>query len=54
MGNSKTMPVADRQPLMRPENTSEVWSIDFAFDRAAAGRAIKCLVIADDATREAV
>ena len=28
--------------------------MDFVFDRVAGGRSIKCLVIVDDATHEAV
>ena len=50
----KKVPVADRQPLIRPEAANEVWSMDFVFDRVAGGRAIKNLVIVDDATHEAV
>ncbi len=50
----KKIPVADRQPLIRPGHANEVWSMDFAFDRVASGRTIKCLVIVDDATHEAV
>jgi len=50
----KKVPMADRQPLIRPEAANEVWSMDFVFDRVAGGRAIKCLAIVDDATHEAV
>jgi transposase InsO family protein len=50
----KKVPVADRQPLGRPEAANEVWSMDFVFDRVAGGRAIKCLAVVDDATHEAV
>jgi len=50
----KKIPVADRQPLVRPGGANEVWSMDFAFDRIATGRTIKCLVIVDDATHESV
>lgn len=50
----KKVPPADRQPLIRPAYANEVWSIDFVFDRIAAGRVLKCLVIVDDATHEAV
>ena len=50
----KKAPVADRQPLIRPEAANEVWSMDFVFDRVAGGRAIKSLVIVDDATHESV
>ena len=50
----KKVPVADRQPLVRPEAANEVWSMDFVFDRSAEGRVIKCLTIVDDATHESV
>jgi transposase InsO family protein len=50
----KKVPPADRQPLIRPSAANEVWSIDFVFDRIASGRAIKSLVVVDDATHEAV
>ena len=48
------MPVADRQPLVKPTAANEVWSADFVFDRTAEGRVLKCLAIVDDATTEAV
>jgi transposase InsO family protein len=50
----KKIPVADRQPLIRPGQANEIWSMDFVFDRVATGRTIKCLAIVDDATHEAV
>lgn len=50
----KKIPVADRQPLVRPDSANDVWSIDFVFDRVADGRAIKCLAVVDDATHECV
>jgi putative transposase len=50
----KKIPVADRQPLVRPTQANEVWSADFVFDRTADGRVLKCLTIVDDATTEAV
>lgn len=50
----KKIPMADRQPLIRPGAANEVWSMDFVFDRIASGRAIKCLAIVDDATHEAI
>ena len=46
--------MSDRQPLVRPEAASEVWPMDFVFDRSADRRVIKCLTIVDDATHEAV
>ena len=50
----KKVPIADRQPLLRPQQPNEVWSADFVFDRTAEGRVVKCLTIVDDATTEAV
>lgn len=50
----KKIPLADRQPLARPQRPNEVWSADFVFDRTAEGRVLKCLTIVDDATTEAV
>ena len=50
----KKVPVADRQPLIKPTAPNEVWSADFVFDRTADGRVLKCLTIVDDATTEAV
>jgi putative transposase len=50
----KKIPLAERQPLIRPGQPNEVWSMDFVFDRVAGGRTIKCLVIVDDATHESV
>jgi transposase InsO family protein len=50
----KKVPIADRQPLLRPLVPNEVWSADFVFDRTAEGRVLKCLTIVDDATTEAV
>ena len=50
----KKIPVSERQPLVRPVRANEVWSMDFVFDRVATGRSIKCLVVVDDATHEAV
>jgi len=50
----KKIPLGERQPLLRPTAPNEVWSMDFVFDRVADGRVIKCLVIVDDGTHEAV
>ena len=50
----KKIPLADRQPLVRPRAPNEVWSADFVFDRTADGRGVKCLTVVDDATTEAV
>ena len=38
----KKVPLADRQPLVRPQAPNEVWSVDFVFDRTAEGRVLKC------------
>lgn len=50
----KKIPLAERQPLVRPGAANEVWSMDFTFDRIASGRTLKCLPIVDDATHESV
>ena len=50
----KKVLVGERQPLLRPSQANEVWSMDFVFDRTAEGRVIKCLTIVDDATHESV
>ena len=50
----KKVPLADRQPLLRPDRPNHVWSADFVFDRTAEGRVLKCLTVVDDATGEAV
>lgn len=50
----KKIPLAERQPLVRPGSANEVWSIDFLFDRIASGRTLKCLAIVDDATTESI
>jgi transposase InsO family protein len=44
----KKVPVADRQPLIKPTLPNQVWSADFVFDRTAEGRVLKCLTIVDD------
>lgn len=50
----KKVPLGERQPLLRPAQANEVWSMDFVFDRSAEGRSIKCLTVVDDATHESV
>ena len=50
----KKIPLGERQPLIRPQQADQVWSMDFVFDRSADGRTIKCLTIVDDATHECV
>jgi len=48
------VPIGERQPLFRPLAANAVWSMDFVFDRTAEGRVLKCLMIVDDATHEAL
>ena len=50
----KKIPAGERQPLFRPVQANQAWSMDFVFDRVATGRTSKCLTIVDDATHEAV
>ena len=50
----KKVPVGEPQPLFRPGQADQVWSMDFVFDRSADGRVVKCLTVMDDATHEAV
>jgi putative transposase len=50
----KKLPVPERQPLLRPEQPNEVWSMDFLFDELASGRRVKALTVVDDCSKEAV
>ena len=50
----KKLPTCERQPLVRPEQPNEVWSMDFVFDELANGRKVKTLTLVDDCTKEAV
>lgn len=50
----KKIPLGERQPLSRPEQADQVWSMDFVFDRSADSRVIKSLTVVDDATHESV
>lgn len=50
----KKLPVPERQPLMRPSQPNEVWSMDFVFDELATGRRVKTLTVVDDCTKESV
>lgn len=50
----KKLPVPERQPLVRPTQPNEVWSMDFVFDELANSRRIKLLTIVDDCTKESV
>jgi putative transposase len=50
----KKRPVAERQPLVRPVQPNEVWSMDFVFDELANGRRVKTLTVVDDCSKEAV
>ena len=36
----KKLPVPERQPLVRPVQPNEVWSMDFVFDELASGRRV--------------
>ena len=44
----------ERRPLQLPSGPNHTWSMDFVFDALANGRAIKCLTVVDDCTKEAV
>lgn len=44
----KKLPVPERQPLVRPIQPNEVWSMDFVFDELANGRRVKKLTVVDD------
>lgn len=48
------MPLGARYPLVRPEASNEVCSMDLWFDRGAEGQVIKCLTIIDDTAHESV
>ena len=50
----KKLPVSERQPLVRPTQPNEVWSMDFLFDELANGRRVKTLTVVDDCSKEAV
>ena len=50
----KKLPVPERQPLLRPSQPNEVWSMDFVFDELATGRKVKTLTVVDDCTKESV
>jgi len=43
----KKLPVPERQPLVRPIQPNEVWSLDFVFDEPANGRRVKTLTVVD-------
>jgi transposase InsO family protein len=44
----KKLPVPERQPLVRPVQANEVWSMNFVFDELANGRRVKTLTVVDD------
>ena len=48
----KTLPVPERQPLVRPIQPNEVWSMDVVFDELANGRRVKTLTVVDDCSKE--
>ncbi|MDO9095837.1 MAG: IS3 family transposase [Rubrivivax sp.] len=50
----KKLPVPERQPLVRPLQPDEVWSMDFVFDELANGRRVKTLTVVDDCSKEVI
>jgi putative transposase len=50
----KKLPVPERQPLLRPSQPNEVWSMDFLFDELSNGRRVKTLTVVDDCSKEVV
>jgi putative transposase len=50
----KKLPVPERQPLVRPRQPNEVWTMDFVFDELANGRRVNTLMVVDDCSEEAV
>ena len=48
----KKLLVPERQPLVRPMQPDEVWSMDLVFDELANGRRVKTLTVADDCSKE--
>lgn len=44
--------VPGRQPLLRPTQPDEVWSMGFLFDDLANGRRLKTLTVVDDCSKE--
>lgn len=44
----------ERRPLQVPPGPNHTWSMDFVFDALSDRRAIKCLTVVDDCTKEAV
>lgn len=50
----KKVPLADRQPLVRPQEPNDVWVGGLRLRSHAKGRALTCRTILDDATTEAV
>ena len=50
----KKLPGPERQPLIRPEQPYQVWSMDFVFDELTNGRRVKTLTIVDDCSKESI
>jgi len=48
MRRHKKLSVRQRQPLLRPTQPNEVWSMDCVFDALANGRRVKTLTAVDD------
>lgn len=46
--------IGERIQLKTATTINEVWSMDFVSDRLANGRRIKCLMVADDFSRECI
>ena len=44
----------EREALVSPECSNEVWSMDFVMDALSSGRRLKILTIVDDCTKEAI
>lgn len=44
----------ERVLMSRPERPNQRWSVDFIHDSTAGSRKLKCLVVVDDFTREAL
>lgn len=50
----KKLPLPERQPLVRPLQPGEVWSMDFVSDDLANGRGVKTLTAVDDCSKDVI